>query len=39
MNKANETSTEAKLVKIADKISNNRILLTNFPPKWSKDRF
>lgn len=33
-----EVSTEAKLVKIADKLSNNRDLLKLVPPNWSAER-
>jgi (p)ppGpp synthase/HD superfamily hydrolase len=36
--KAVKASTEAKLVKMADKISNNRGLLVGAPPSWSKER-
>lgn len=36
--KASKVSDGAKLVKIADKISNNRGLLTNAPVHWSPER-
>lgn len=36
--KAEKASNDAKLIKIADKISNNRGLLTQAPPSWTPNR-
>lgn len=36
--KASKASEGAKLVKIADKISNNRGLLTHAPVNWTAER-
>ena len=36
--KASKATDGAKLVKIADKISNNRGLLTNAPVHWTPER-
>lgn len=36
--KAETATSDAKLIKIADKISNNRGLLTEAPPNWTPNR-